>query len=197
MSRTRNRKAPVNSGASRTTRAVRVGVPLLHVASRFGRARAHRASIAFATAVPRHAAQRARYVRAGCPSFGGQLTVWFASSKRFAHLYSTAISSSKPSTRTNCQQPGAVSVAPRSRNSLAQRLRAAPGSFGRAGTGFARATSAGAFGQRMSEAIEVRDAVRPSNGGSNPSIERTHNGGPRLLASSPVAAPLCAAHVER
>lgn len=32
---------------------------------------------------------------------------------------------------------------------------------------------------------------------ANPSIERTHNGGPRLLASSPPAAPLCAAHVKR
>lgn len=31
----------------------------------------------------------------------------------------------------------------------------------------------------------------------NPSIELTHNGGPRLLASSTLAAPLCAAHVER
>jgi hypothetical protein len=31
----------------------------------------------------------------------------------------------------------------------------------------------------------------------NPSIERTRNGGAHLLASSPVAAPLRAAHVKR
>ena len=31
----------------------------------------------------------------------------------------------------------------------------------------------------------------------NPSVERTHNGGRRLLAPSPSAAPLCAAHVNR
>jgi hypothetical protein len=33
--------------------------------------------------------------------------------------------------------------------------------------------------------------------GANPSVERTHNGGAGLLASSRSAAPLCAAHVKR
>jgi hypothetical protein len=32
---------------------------------------------------------------------------------------------------------------------------------------------------------------------SNPSVERTHNGGARLLVPPPSAAPLCAAHVKR
>jgi len=31
----------------------------------------------------------------------------------------------------------------------------------------------------------------------NPSVERTPNGGRRLLAPSPSEAPLCAAHVKR
>ncbi len=32
---------------------------------------------------------------------------------------------------------------------------------------------------------------------ANPSIERTHNGGSQWRASAALAAPLCAAHVER
>jgi hypothetical protein len=196
MSRTRRAMSAVNSSASRKARSARVTVPLLGVAPRFGGARAHRTSIALATSMPLHVAQRTRCVGAGCPSFGGQRTVWFALKKRCVRPCSTAISSSKPSAKTNSQQPGVRSVAPHCRTSLALRLCAAPGRWGRAGTGFARATSAGAFGQRMRAAVVARDGVRPSNGASNPSIERTHNGGPRLLASSPPAAPLCAAHVK-
>jgi len=197
MSRTRNRIAAMNSGASRTARGVRVGVPLLGVTSRFGGARAHQTSLAVATSVPLRVARRTRCVGAGCPSFGGQRTVWFASKKRCARLCSTAISSSRPSSKTNSQQPGVRPVAPRSRTSLALRLRAAPGSLGRAGTGYARATTAGAFGQRTRAAVVARDGVRPSNGGSNPSVKRTHNGGARLLASSSTAAPLWSAYLKR
>lgn len=44
------------------------------------------------------------------------------------------------------------------------------------------------------ERLQLVELRRPS---SNPSVERTHNGGSRLLAPSPTAAPLCAAHVNR
>jgi hypothetical protein len=187
MSRTRNRIAAVNSSASRTARGARVAVPVLGVGFRFGGARAHR------TSVPLRVARHTRCISAGCPSLGGQRTVWFAWKKRCARLYSTAISSFRPSSKTNSQQPGVRSVAPHSRTSPALRLCAAPGSMDRAGTGFARATSAGAFGQRTRAAVVARDGVRPSNGASNPSFKRTHNGGPRLLASEKPEAPLCAA----
>ena len=85
---------------------------------------------------------------------------------------------------------------PRSRTSLVLRMRAAPGRSGRAGTGFARATTAGAFGQRTT-AVVARDGVHPSNGGSNPSVKRTHNGGARLLALASIAAPLWSAYLKR
>jgi len=42
-----------------------------------------------------------------------------------------------------------------------------------------------------------KSSVVFSNQRPNPSVERTHNGGARLLAPSPSAAPLCAAHVKR
>jgi len=37
----------------------------------------------------------------------------------------------------------------------------------------------------------------PNAEGSNPSVERTHNGGAPWLVPPPSAAPLCAAHVKR
>jgi hypothetical protein len=197
MSRARNRIATVNWSSSRATPAVRFTVPSLGVASRFGSARAHRTSIALAISVPQPAAHHTRCVGAGCPSFGGQRTVWFASNRRSPRSCSTAISSLRPSSKTNSQQPGVRSVAPRSCRSLALRMRAAPGRLGRAGTGFARATTAGALGQRTRAAVVACGAVRPSNGASNWSVKRTHNGGPQLLAPSWSAAPLCAAYLQR
>jgi hypothetical protein len=193
MSRTRSRMAEVNSGVSRAAHGTRGTVPLLGVASRFGSARAHRTSSSLATSVPLHVAQHARYVGAGCPSCGGQRTVWFVSKKRCARLCSTAILSLRSGSKTSSQQPGVRSVAPRSRASLALRVRAAPSRWGRAGTGFARAASAGAFGQRTRQRLWHAMQLVPPTAGSNPSFKRTHNGGPRLLAPSSLAAPLCAA----
>jgi len=40
-------------------------------------------------------------------------------------------------------------------------------------------------------------SVRLANQRPNPSVEGTHNGGARLLASSAAAAPLCAPHLKR
>jgi hypothetical protein len=193
MNRTRNAISAANGSASRKKRDIRASLPLLGVAVRFGNARAHRSSKAVPRAVALKQRQHTRCVRAGCPSCGGQRTVWFASKNRCTRLCSTVISSLRRSSITKDQQPGVRAVAPHSRGSLALRLSAAPGTLGRAGIGFAHATTAGAFGQGTSAAIEVRGGVRPSNGASNPSFKRTHNGGPRLLASSSSAAPLCAA----
>jgi hypothetical protein len=182
------RSATVNWSSSRAAPGDRITVPLLGVVSRFGRSCVSSLNRS-CSPVPGHAAHHARCAGAGCPSFGGQRTVWFASKRHSSHLCSTAISSSRPSPKTNSQQPARyTSVAP-----LSVRLCAAPGRLGRAGTGFARATTAGAFGQRRRAAVVVRDRVRPSNGASNWSVKRTHNGGPRLLAPSWSAAPLCAA----
>jgi hypothetical protein len=192
MSRTRDCMPTVKRSSSRPRPGVRLTVPLFGVASRFGSARAYRTSSAVAASVPRHAAHDARCAGAGCPSFGGQGTVWFISKRLRSHLCSTAISLSGPSSKTNSQRSGVRSVAPHSRTSLALRMRAAPGRFGRAGTGFARATNAGAFGQRLASVV-ARDGVRPSTGGSNTSFKRTHNGGPQLLAPSWFAAQLRAA----
>jgi len=40
-------------------------------------------------------------------------------------------------------------------------------------------------------------SIRVLEQAPNPSVERTHNGGARLLASPALAAPLCAAHLKR
>jgi hypothetical protein len=94
---------------------------------------------------------------------------------------------------TKCKAQGLGSLVPRSFVSLALRMRAAPGRSGRAGTGFARATTAGAFGHSINETVVVRGGARYSTAAPNTSFKRTHNGGPGLLASAKPAAPLCAA----
>jgi hypothetical protein len=44
---------------------------------------------------------------------------------------------------------------------------------------------------------EVSEPSLGSTGWPNPSVEGTHNGGARLLASATSAAPSCAPHVKR
>ena len=88
-------------------------------------------------------------------------------------------------------------VMPRTCVSLAPRSTAAPGSWGRAGIGFAHAGGVGALGHGISQRkIQVGPAVS-SPARSNPSVKRTHNGGARLLAPPASAAPLCAAYLKR
>jgi hypothetical protein len=95
------------------------------------------------------------------------------------------------------QTTGGRSVMPRTCVSLALRSTAAPGCSGRAGTGFARAGSAGALGHGVTQReIQTGRAVS-SPARSNPSVDGTHNGGARLLASATSAAPSCAPHVKR
>ena len=122
------------------------------------------------------------------------------------------------SMNTNSQQSGSGSVMPLGCVSLALRSTAALG-CGRAGTGFVGAASGGAFGcQGRSKLAAVRreissrvGAVEAAAGAlsvargrlvsswvrPNHSVERTANGGARLLAPSPTAAPLSAAHLKR
>jgi len=86
---------------------------------------------------------------------------------------------------------------PRTSVSLALRSTAAPGRSGRAGIGFARAGGAGALGHGITQReIQTGPAVS-SPARSNPSIEGTHNGGARLLASATVAAPLRSGYLKR
>ena len=137
--------------------------------------------------------------------------------QRYARVPFTAVSSSSKSVSTNSQHPGFPSVMALGCVSLALRGAAAPGR-GRAGTG-ARAASMGAFGcQRKVELVAVSQEVRSVIGAGvaaakamsvvrsrlasswvrpNPSVERTANGGARLFAPSPTAAPLSAAHLKR
>ena len=100
---------------------------------------------------------------------------WFASHSPHwprVRLCATAVPSLKHSTKAHGTPPGARSVSPRSRVSLSLR-------------GIVECRCV-AFG------MVVPSAVSP-----NPSVERTHNGGARLLASPALAAPLCAAHLKR
>jgi hypothetical protein len=85
----------------------------------------------------------------------------------------------------------------RSCNSQALRSTAAPGCSGRAGTGFARAGGVGAFGHGVTQRETQAGQAVSSPARSNPSVEGTHNGGARLLASATSAAPSCAPHVKR
>jgi len=121
----------------------------------------------------------------------------FSSEERLAHVCSMAVPSLKPSLNTKDKQPQLSFTMLRSCISLALRSTAAPGRWGRAGTGFARAGGGGAFAHAakpmlMTLGMLVCSSVRP-----NPSVERTHNGGARLLAPPALAAPSCAAHLKR
>ena len=82
--------------------------------------------------------------------------------------------------------------------SLALRSTAEPGS-GRAGTGFARAGAAGSLRNLASLSMRAQslEAKASATLCPNPAVERTANGGARLLAPSPSAAPLSAAHLKR
>ena len=155
----------------------------------------------------------------------------FSSEERCARLSSTVASSLKRSLNTKDKLPGFHSAMPRSCISLALRSTAAPGRWGRAGTGFARAGGVGALGhQGQMQFGATRKGVRsvvpsssisrawrgvgafaqaakprlmvlgrpvPSSVRPNRSVEGTANGGARLLASSPSAAPLSAPHLQR
>jgi hypothetical protein len=157
--------------------------------------------------------------RAGRPSSGGRRTIVavapvrrhrsgglsvlrrparrrFSSDERFTHVCSTAVSL-KRSLNTKDKGPQAELVMPRSFISLALRSTAAPGHWGRAGFGFAHAGGIGALGhlariQVLLTREAVLSTVRP-----NPSVDGTHNGGARLLASATSVAPSCAPHVKR
>jgi hypothetical protein len=108
----------------------------------------------------------------------------------------SAVSSFRQSVNTTNKQPEVPSVM-RSCNSLALRSTVAPGCSGHAGIGFAHAGGAGALDHGITQReIQTGQAVS-SPARSNPSIEGTHNGGARLRASSPSAAPSCAPHVKR
>jgi hypothetical protein len=121
----------------------------------------------------------------------------FSSDERFAHVCSTAVPSLKRSLNTKDKGPQAKLVMPRSFISLALRSTAAPGHWGRAGIGFAHAAGDGAFGHHAQmQVLLMREAVL-STVRPNPSVDGTHNGGARLLASAKSAAPSCAPHVKR
>ena len=135
-------------------------------------------------------------IGSGCPSFGGQRTARCArTALRSGSVGRSAVI--KRSMNTSNQQAGCPSVVPLGCVSLALR--------GTAAEGFVRAASIGAFGcQGKSElaavhhevssciravaaaaralsvvrAMSVRSTLWP-----NPSVERTHNGGARLLAT--------------
>jgi hypothetical protein len=55
----------------------------------------------------------------------------------------------------------------------------------------------GAFGHAVKSTLVPVGMVVPSCVRPNPSVEGTHNGGARLLASATSAAPSCAPHVKR
>jgi hypothetical protein len=55
----------------------------------------------------------------------------------------------------------------------------------------------GAFGHAVKSTLRALGVVVPSRVRPNPSVEGTHNGGARLLASATSAAPSCAPHVKR
>ena len=145
-------------------------------------------------------------IGAGCPSFGGQRTARCArTALRSGSLRRSVVI--EQSMNTNIQDLGFPSVMPLGCVSLALRGTAAPGC--------GRAARVGAFGHhRQARLAAVRSAVgvgaAPAHKASvvramsvrstlwpNPSVERTHNGGARLFAPSPSAAPLRAAHVKR
>jgi hypothetical protein len=180
----------------------------------------HRAAAVLGNALRRRVEQNARCIGAGRPSAGGRRAMARHAGfllrlrglpvlRRSAHhglgsetggmprTYSNDVSLVRQSVNTANTRPGFGSVLPRSGFSLALRSTAAPGRWGRAGTGCARAGGAGAFGCGATQRRMQTGSSVPSLARSNPSIERTHNGGARLLASSPIAAPLCAAHVIR
>jgi hypothetical protein len=180
----------------------------------------HRTAAAGGNSLLRRVERHARCFGAGRPSVGGRRTlarhVGFLQRlrglpvlRRSAHhglgsetggmpcTYSTAVSFVRQSVNTANTQAGLRSGAPRPGFSLALRGTAAPGRWGRAGTGCARAGGAGAFGRGATQRRMQTGRSVPSLARSNPSIERTHNGGPQLLASATSAAPLCAAHVKR
>ena len=97
--------------------------------------------------------------------------------------------------------PAKVAVARvwlRSFCSLALRSTAEPGR-GRAGTGFARA--GGVFSLRSLASLGIGAQSLEGKASAtlcpNPAVERTANGGARLFAPSPTAAPLSAAHLKR
>jgi hypothetical protein len=115
----------------------------------------------------------------------------------YARNCPNAESSLTQSLNTKDKQPRDRSVMPRTCVSLALRSTAAPGRWGRAGIGFAHAGGVGALGYGVTQReIQVGPAVS-SPARSNPSVEGTHNGGARWLASAASAAPSCAPHVKR
>jgi len=59
------------------------------------------------------------------------------------------------------------------------------------------ARGAGAVAHAAEPMLMVLGRVVPSSGRPNRAVEGTHNGGARLLASSPSAAPLSAPHLQR
>ena len=87
-----------------------------------------------------------------------------------------------------------ASLGPRSLRSSALRSTAAPALLVGAGTGFARAANVGALGREHNAMLGGAIALVCSSAGPNPSVEGTHNGGARLLASAASAAPSCAPH---
>ena len=156
-------------------------------------------------------------VASGCPSFGGQRTARCArTALRSGSLRRSVVI--EQSVNANNQHPGFPSVMSLGCVSLALWSTAASG-CGRASPGFVRVASVGALGRQWEcRLAAVRHEVSSGIGAvvaaarwlsvvrgrfvsswvrPNPSVERTHNGGWRLLAPSSSAAPLCAAHVKR
>jgi hypothetical protein len=85
-----------------------------------------------------------------------------------------------------------------SRSSSALRKSAAPGATGCAETSFACAGGFSSFPRSVGSQRKMQAGQSSSSWARpNHSIERTHNGGPLLLASSQPAAPLRSAHVKR
>ena len=95
-----------------------------------------------------------------------------------ARVCSTEVPSLKQSTKAHGTRAGARSASPRSCVTLPLR-------------------GVGALGHAVEFKLMAVATVVPSSVRPNPSVEGTHNGGARLLASEALAAPLCAPHVKR
>ncbi len=168
----------------------------------------HRTAAAGSNSLHRRVEQHARCVGLGRPSVGGRRTeaarnrflqhrrglsvLWrpahrlLSSNERCAGMCSTVMSLSKQGFNAKDKQPPQLcSLTQRSWFSLALRGTAAPGCWGRAGTGFARAGGVGAFDYGATQRTIQMGLAVPSLPRSNPSIEGTSSSRLRLLPSAP------------
>jgi hypothetical protein len=134
--------------------------------------------------------------RVGCPSHARPAHRWFGSEERYACVSFAAVSSLWPrSESTHRARMQAFSV----KRSLSESLSRASAHLVKHNATYRYVCTGGSrvLGSKALLQHEVRARSAPSTGWPNPSVEGTHNGGARLLASAASAAPSCAPHVKR